>query len=94
MWSLKTTFTLLPSSDTIRGMGKAGKALRQTLERYGISQNKLAVTLGVDRSMIFKWYHEQRDPTAETVVQIAEALKSINPDAASEFIRLYVGEFL
>ena len=94
MWSLETTFTRSSSSDTIRGMGKAGKALRQTLETYGISQNKLAVTLGVDRSMIFKWYHEQRDPTAQTVVEIAEALKSINPDAAAEFIRLYVGDYL
>ena len=75
-------------------MGKAGKALRQALETHGISQNKLAVTLGVDRSMIFKWYHEQRDPTAETVVQIAEALKSLNPEAAAQFIRLYVGDFL
>ena len=75
-------------------MGKAGKALRQTLETYGISQNKLAVTLGVDRSMIFKWYHEKRDPTAETVVQIAEALRGLNPEAAAEFIRLYVGDFL
>ena len=28
---------------------------------------------------MIKWYYEQRDPTAETVVQIAEALKSINP---------------
>lgn len=94
MWSIETTFTRSSSSDTMRGMGKAGKALRQALENYGISQNKLAVTLGVDRSMIFKWYHEQRDPTAETVVQIAEALRSLNPDAAAEFIRLYVGEFL
>jgi len=75
-------------------MGKAGQALRQTLDTYGISQNKLAVTLGVDRSMIFKWYHEKRDPTAETVVQIAEALHNLNPDAAAEFIRLYVGDFL
>lgn len=75
-------------------MGKAGKALRQTLETYGISQNQLAVVLGVDRSAIFKWFHEQRDPTAETVVEIAEALKSINPDASAEFIQLYVGNFL
>ncbi len=75
-------------------MGKAGKALRKALDTYGISQNKLAVALGVDRSRIFKWYHEQRDPTAETVVQIAEALKSINPKVAAEFIRLYVGDFL
>jgi hypothetical protein len=29
-----------------------------------------------------------------TVVQIAEALKSINPEAAAAFIRLYVGDFL
>lgn len=75
-------------------MGKAGQALRQALEVYGISQNKLAVALRVDRSMIFKWYHEQRDPTADTVVQIAEALKSINPEAAAAFIWLYVGDFL
>jgi transcriptional regulator with XRE-family HTH domain len=75
-------------------MGKAGKALRQALENYGISQNKLAVTLGVDRSVVFHWFHEKRDPAAETVVQIAEALRSLNPDAAAEFIQLYVGEFL
>ena len=75
-------------------MGKAGQALRQALETYGISQNKLAVTLGVDRSVVFNWFHEKRDPAAETVVQIAEALKSINPGAAAEFIRLYVGDFL
>ena len=74
--------------------GKAGKALRQTLETYGISQNKLAITLGVDRSVVFHWFHENRDPSAQTVVEIAEALKSINPDAAAEFIRLYVGDFL
>ncbi|GAC1462287.1 MAG: hypothetical protein NVS2B14_18110 [Chamaesiphon sp.] len=75
-------------------MGKAGKALRQTLENFHISQNKLAVTLGVDRSIIFKWFHEKRDPNAETVVEIAQALKGINPNAAAEFIKLYVGEFL
>lgn len=37
---------------------------------------------------------EKRDPSAETVVQIATALKTINPDAAAEFISLYVGDFL
>lgn len=64
------------------------------MKRYGISQNKLAVTLGVDRSIIFKCDREQRDPTAETVVQIAEALKRIYPDATAKFIWLYVGDFL
>ena len=75
-------------------MGRAGKALKQVLENYDISQNKLAVALGVRRSVVYRWYHELTDPTAETVVEIAEALKSINPDAAAAFIRLYVGEFL
>lgn len=75
-------------------MGNAGKALRQALETYGISQNKLAVTLRVDRSVVFHWFHENRDPSAQTVVEIAEALKSIDPDAAAEFIRLYVGDYL
>jgi transcriptional regulator with XRE-family HTH domain len=88
MLLIPTTFTCSRSSDTIRIMGKAGKALKQALETYGISQNKLAVTLGVDRSVVFHWFHENRDPSAQTVVEIAEALKSINPDAAAEFIRL------
>jgi predicted transcriptional regulator len=94
MLLVQSTFTRSSSSDTIRGMGKAGKALRQTLETYGISQNKLAVTLRVDRSVVFHWFHENRDPSAQTVVEIAEALKSINPEAAAEFIRLYVGDYL
>ena len=75
-------------------MGRAGKALKQVLENYDISQNKLAVALGVRRSVIYRWFHQLTDPTAETVVEIATALKSINPDAAEEFIWLYVGEFL
>jgi predicted transcriptional regulator len=76
------------------GMGKAGKALRQVLETYDISQNKLAVVMGTKRSIVFKWFHEQRDPTAETVVDIVKALQAINPAAADEFVRLYLGEFL
>jgi transcriptional regulator with XRE-family HTH domain len=91
---LDSTFTRSFSSETIEGMGKAGKALKQALKTYGISQNKLAVSLGVDRAVVFHWFHEKRDPSAETVVQIAAALKGINPDAAAEFIRLYVGDFL
>lgn len=75
-------------------MGRVGRALQQVLENYDISQNKLAVALGVRRSVVYRWYHELTDPTAETVVEIAEALKSINPEAAAEFIRLYVGDFL
>jgi hypothetical protein len=28
-------------------MARAGKALKQTLQDYGISQNRLAVTMGI-----------------------------------------------
>ena len=73
-------------------MGRAGQALKQVLDIYGISQNKLAVTLGVERGSVYRWVHEIRDPTAETVVQMLEALKQLNPEAAKEFVRLYLGE--
>ena len=75
-------------------MGKAGKALRQVLEGHSISQNKLAVALGVKPSVVFRWFHEQTDPSAETVSDIAKALQNIAPAAAEEFVRLYLGEFL
>ena len=74
-------------------MGKVGKALRQVLESYGISQNKLAVTLGVKPSVVFRWFHEQTDPSGETIANIAEALQGLNPAAAEEFVRLYLGKY-
>ncbi|NEO17450.1 MAG: helix-turn-helix transcriptional regulator [Moorea sp. SIO4G2] len=75
-------------------MGKVGKALKQTLATHGISQNKLAVTLGVRPSVVFRWFHEQTDPSGETIADIAKALQSINPSAAAEFVKLYLGEFI
>lgn len=75
-------------------MGKAGEALKQVLESYGISQNKLALTLGVKPSVVFRWFHEQTDPSAETVRSIAKGLQGIEPDAAKEFVKLYIGDFL
>lgn len=74
-------------------MGKAGIALRQVLETYNISQNKLAIAMGVKPSVVFRWYHEQTDPSAETMLNIAKALKSIEPAAAGEFIKLYASDF-
>jgi transcriptional regulator with XRE-family HTH domain len=71
-------------------MGQAGKALRQVLETYGINQSSLATALGVDRPVVFRWFHEQTDPTAETVASIVRVLRQINPTAAKEFIRLYL----
>jgi len=71
-------------------MGKAGKALRQVLNTYGISQNKLAVTMGTDRANVNRWVKEQRDPAGEIIFQIKEALRELEPDAAAEFVRLYL----
>lgn len=75
-------------------MGQAGRALKQVLEQFGISQNKLAVTLGVQRYVVYRWFHEQADPNGETIADITRALKLINPDAAREFVQLYLGEIL
>ena len=72
-------------------MGKAGKALRQVLEHYGISQNRLAVTMGINRSTVYQWFNEITDPSAESVTQIIAALETLNEAAANEFIALYLG---
>ncbi len=73
-------------------MGKAGKALKQVLETYDISQNKLAVTMGVDRASVNRWVHEQRDPAGDVIVEIKNALRQLNPTAAEDFVRLYLGD--
>lgn len=72
-------------------MGRAGKALRQVLEKHGISQNRLAVTMGLARSTVNQWFNEVTDPSAESVVQIIAALETLNATAAKEFIALYLG---
>ncbi|HLO88540.1 MAG TPA: helix-turn-helix transcriptional regulator [Nostocaceae cyanobacterium] len=72
-------------------MGKAGQALRKVLENYDISQNRLAVTMETGRSNVHRWINETRDPTAESVLEIRDALEKINPSAAKDFIRLYLG---
>ena len=73
-------------------MGKAGKALKQVLESYDISQNKLAVTMGVDRASVNRWVHEQRDPAGDVIVEIKNALRQLNPAAAEDFVNLYLGD--
>lgn len=75
-------------------MGRASQALKQVLDTYGISQNQLAVTMGVERGSVFRWYHDKRDPTAETVVEIVEALKTLNFEAAEAFVRFYLSDVL
>ncbi|PZV10037.1 MAG: XRE family transcriptional regulator [Leptolyngbya sp.] len=71
-------------------MGKAGKALKQVLEEYSISQFGLAVAMDVERNNVYRWVNEKRDPTAETVVEIVRALKTLNSEAAKAFIECYL----
>lgn len=73
-------------------MGKAGQALRKVLETYNISQNRLAVTMDTGRSNVHRWINEIRDPTAESLLEIRDALEKINPSAARDFINLYLGK--
>jgi transcriptional regulator with XRE-family HTH domain len=75
-------------------MGKAGKALRQVLESYGIAQNRLALTMGINRSTVSQWFNETRDPSAEAVTEIVSALEKINEAAAKEFLVLYLGRIV
>ncbi|PZO38245.1 MAG: XRE family transcriptional regulator [Shackletoniella antarctica] len=75
-------------------MGQAGKALRQVLETYGISQNQVAVKMGVGRSNVYRWVNEVRDPGAEMVLQLRDALQAINPEAGESFVKLYLGKDL
>lgn len=75
-------------------MGKAGEALRHVLETYDISQNKLAVAMGVERTYIYRWAQEKADPTGDTIAAITAALQQLNPEAAREFIQLYLGSIV
>ncbi|MGB3308909.1 MAG: helix-turn-helix transcriptional regulator [Nodosilinea sp.] len=62
------------------------------METYGISQNKLAVTMGTDRANVNRWVKELRDPAGEIIFEIKEALMKLNKEAANEFVRIYLGE--
>ncbi|NEQ27605.1 MAG: helix-turn-helix transcriptional regulator [Microcoleus sp. SIO2G3] len=73
-------------------MGRAGKALKKVLEDYDITQNRLAVVMGITRSSVHRWVYEIGDPVADAVIEIRNALQKINPEAAEKFIRLYLGE--
>jgi transcriptional regulator with XRE-family HTH domain len=73
-------------------MGRAGKALGRVLRDYGINQNQLAIAMNVDRSNISRWLSETREPSAESVLEIRNALESLDTTAAAEFTRLYWGK--
>jgi transcriptional regulator with XRE-family HTH domain len=71
-------------------MAKVGEALKQVLEDYEISQYRLAAVMGIGRSAINNWVNGRNEPLASTVIDIRDALESMNPAAAEEFIRLYL----
>jgi hypothetical protein len=48
--------------------------------------------MGITRSSVHRWVYEIGDPVADAVIEIRDALQKINPEAAEEFIRLYLGE--
>ncbi|MEP0886004.1 helix-turn-helix domain-containing protein [Trichocoleus sp. ST-U3] len=73
-------------------MGKAGKALRQVLKTYGISQNQLAIAMGINPTNVSRWVSENRDPSAEAAFEIRQGLQKIDPAAAEEFVMLYMYE--
>jgi transcriptional regulator with XRE-family HTH domain len=73
-------------------MGKAGRVLKAVMQSYGISQGKLAAAMGIGSSNVYRWANEIRDPGSETVMSILEALEGLNPEAAAEFRRLYMGD--
>ena len=70
-------------------MGKAGNALRQVLKAYGISQNRLAIAMGINAGVVSRWVSEGRDPLAEALFETYRALRTLKPEAAEEFIRLF-----
>lgn len=76
----------------MRVMGKAGRTLKQILEKYEISQYSLAAVLKIERTNVYRWVHEQRDPTSETVVDMVKALRNLNAEAAVEFVERYLGD--
>lgn len=87
-------YTAVQSSDTIAFMGRAGTALKRTLEQHGISQGRLAAALQIGSSNVYRWCNEVRDPNGETIVAIVDALKQLNPAAARDFVQRYLGELI
>jgi hypothetical protein len=72
--------------------GKAVALLDSSLETYEISQNRLAVLMGTGRSNVHRWVAEVADPVGDSILEIRDALKTIHPEAAEEFKRLYWDE--
>ena len=55
-----------------------------------ISQNHLAVSISIDRSNISRWVNESRDPSAESVAELKDALTLIKPQAGDDFVQYFL----
>ena len=73
-------------------MSKANEALKQVLEQYGISHNRLAVTMGVERYVVQSWTEGFVEVVAEQVPEVLVALETLEPGARELFLRLYLDE--
>ncbi len=71
-------------------MARTSVALKQVLDTYGISQNKLAVTVGISRANVGRWY-QGIDSSAKNIALIADGLKVLDVKAFQGFLRLYFG---
>jgi plasmid maintenance system antidote protein VapI len=58
-------------------MGKAGRALKQVLEAYGINQTRLAIEMKVPSSNVNRWVNETRDPSGDAIVKSRQPWKSL-----------------
>ncbi len=54
----------------------------------------LKIVQDIERGSVYRWVHEIRDPTAETVRDIVKALQGIEPAAAEKFVELYLGDLV
>jgi plasmid maintenance system antidote protein VapI len=75
-------------------MGKAGCVLKQVLEQHDITQYRFAATMGVGRNSVYRWCSGKIDPTGDTILEIVQVLKTMNPDAAEAFVSQYIGSVL
>jgi hypothetical protein len=54
------------------------------------SQVSFCIYSTAKASDVSRWVSEIRDPVAETMLEIRDGLQKINPEAAEEFIRIYL----
>ncbi|WP_416669668.1 helix-turn-helix domain-containing protein [Egbenema bharatensis] len=71
-------------------MSKAGRALKQVLEAYGINQTRLAIEMKVPSSNVNRWVNETRDPSGDAIFNIKTALEKFDSEAAETFVKLYL----